>query len=887
MSGQTDKQIRFTFAVDQRSLEQTRNAIRQLTSDIKKLVETMDRAGSALGGLGRGGGGGLFGGMSGKAGGINPSQQATVKGGSLLTQGITADAKALSTSARLGVDAVRNLTTGLRDGVMGQVREIERLKGALKDLNGEFQKMGSQSAGSQDVGYMRVMQQTRQKLQNAIAGHEVANANQNRLIGEAGGLVGPGQRVVTRGGVDYVEDVNKARGPGLVQRAAEGYQSGGIMGGIGGVMGLSKMALGTIAASVAGGLALANAGLNAGQASAMTNAQYRLQEPLREGRMGARIGGSIGALGMGIRGGDLASSMAYANLLSTGKLGVTAGSGMDRDRIDVAMANAGMAPTLSDASGRVMDVAGRGVNRLFGRGGAGSDAAATSLRMKNEMAAMSAQKAEEMAEQVRNMVASSPKVASMLNETVSNAFGDIGMARTGAIGLGLNKTGTNTRLAEFKSRTLGAGYDPGAVASAMAQLGGQAGRGLMGAGQQMLSLGLGGFGNAGQIYGTGAQFGGGGRAGAAGLLGAAQHGLGRGGMDVTAGSTVAGMVSGLMTGGNFMGASGQGLMEAMLGAGQTGSTGGDMRMARVLQSGMGEYGRNLSGQTDNLQQGINMLAANASGAGGWYAKKALMGMDPAQMIEMQRTGKMPQHLADQGLTMENVQGYNKFRNQYAFSRYMDEEGAGTAVGASVAGVKAAGGVGEYMKAHGITANSKEGRRLLEQLGTARQATEGGSLEGNIGALYAEIAGDKSLVGGGKGHGAGAVGIKGTIVGQEAERQAKLATEMGEFQAKNYETIKGGISMMVDNEHQLAGLTSNLVKGATDFDAALKVMTTALMDSLSIINPAKAAELRKQAREIADKAKFHGEAPTVSRTGMGTVTIPSVGGGSRSSTTRTR
>jgi hypothetical protein len=279
-----------------------------------------------------------------------------------------------------------------------------------------------------------------------------------------------------------------------------------------------------------------------------------------------------------------------------------------------------------------------------------------------------------------------------------------------------------------------------------------------------------------------------------------------------------------------------------------------------------------------------MLAANASGARGWYAKKALMNMSPEQMIEAQRSGKLPQYMLDQGVTMGNLQGYNKYRNQFAFSRYIDQEGSGTATGASVAGVKAAGGVGEYMKAHGMTANSKEGRRLLEQLGTARQATEGGSLEGNVGALYAEIAGDKTLTGGGKGHGAGAVGIKGTIAGTEAERQAALATEMGQFQAKNYDTIKSGISMMASNEHALVGLTSDLVKGATDFDAALKVMTGALMDSLTVIAPAKAAELRKQAKEIADKARNHGEAPGPSRSGVSTVTIPSVGGGSRTSTT---
>lgn len=833
-----DKQVKFTFAVDQRSLEQTRNAIRQLTSDIKKLVETMDRAGSALGGLGKGGGGSLFGGMSGKTGGINPSAQATIKGGSMLTQGITADAKALSSSARLGVDAIRNLTTGLRDGVMGQVREIERLKGALKDLNSEFQRMGTQSAGAQDVGYMRVMQQTRQKLQNALADHEIASAGQQRLAAEAGGFVGPGQKLVNRGGVDYVSG-----------GAAGGGASGFDYLGAAKAFGMRMLAAGATVSMLA----------NRANQAEVGNAEYGLNVGMRGLANKARVGQSLGQLGMGIRGGDLASSMAYSYLERTGTLGSREGLGTDRERL--IQDKSGLSFTPGQLAGRAMDWVGRDIAGTARGPGANKLLSTSSMTEANLRAEQSAVIAEEKAKMVRDLVASSPKVASMLNETVSSAFGDIGIARTGAVGLGLNRAGTNTSLAEFKAHALAAGYDPSAVASARAQLGGQAGRGLMGAGQLMLGLGMGGFGNAGQIYGAGAQFGGGGGSKAAmALLMAAQHGMGRGGMDVTAGGSVASMAAGLMGGGNFMGSSGQGLMEGLMGAGTTGSTGGDMRMARILQSGMGEYGRNLSGQTDNLQQGINMLAANASGASGWYAKKALMGINPAQLIEMQRTGKLPQYLADQGLSMENVQGYNKFRNQYAFSRYMDEEGAGTAVGASVAGVKAAGGVGEYMRARGITANSKEGRRLLEQLGTARQATEGGDLESNIGALYAEIAGDKTLTGGGKGRGAGAVSIKGTIVGQEADRQAKMATEMGEFQAKNFETIKVGISGMVDNEHQLAGLTGDLVKDAAAFNGAIKSMTDAVMDVLSVIAPAKAAELRKQAKDIASHSKSTASPP---------------------------
>jgi hypothetical protein len=53
-------------------------------------------------------------------------------------------------------------------------------------------------------------------------------------------------------------------------------------------------------------------------AAQTTQAQYNLDLGMRAGRMGARIGGSVGQLGMGIRGGDLASSMVMEHLATNG-----------------------------------------------------------------------------------------------------------------------------------------------------------------------------------------------------------------------------------------------------------------------------------------------------------------------------------------------------------------------------------------------------------------------------------------------------------------------------------------------------------------------------------------------------------------------------------------
>jgi hypothetical protein len=850
-----DKQIKFTFAVDQRTLETARAAIKALTSDIKTLVETMSRAGAGMGTLGQGG---LFGGMSGKAGGINPAQQATIKGGSVMTQGIAADAKALSSSARLGIDAIRNMTTGLRDGVLGQVREIERLKSSLKDLNAEYERMGKGGPGGStriSPGYLAEMNHARQSLQNAIDNHEVSYSRSRGGL-HVEGFAEQGTKRVN--GIDMVTNaagnvVTPPNGPGAMAYAP-------------GVKGLAMALLAGIGTTSM----LAN---RANQAE-VGNAEYGLNVGMRGLANKARIGSSVGQLGMSIRGGDLASSMAYSYLERTGTLGSRDGLGTDRERM--IQEKSGLSSTPGQLGARAMDWIGRDISATQRGLGGNKLMSASSMAEANLRAEQSAVISEEKAKMVRDLVASSPKHAAFLNQAVSEAFGDIGMARTGGIGLGLNKTGTNTVLAEFKSRANKSGYSGEAWAGAMASAAPTTGYGLRGFGIQSLGLGLGGFGNANQVFAAGSQFGGGGRAGGQGLVNAVQHGIGRGGMDISAGSSLAGTAAGMMTGGNFYGSNGQAFMSGLMDVGTTGSVGGDMRMSRVMGAGLNEYGRSLSGQTDALQGGINMLSANASGAGGWYAKKALMTMDPALMLEIQRTGVVPQHLRDLGVTMDMVRDYNKTRNQFSFSRYMDEEGQGTAVGAAVAGVKAAGGVAEYMKQKGLTIHSKEGQRLIEQLGSARMMTMGGNIETNQGAILAELSGDKALAPGRHGHGAGAVGIKGTIQGAEAERQAKLQEEAGEFFAKNYETIKGGIRDMVTNEQALAGLTGHLVDDAKKFDEALQVLTGAIQKSLEVIAPSYAADLKKQAKEAASHGKTKAgpkpSLPKQSATGFGSERI---------------
>lgn len=856
-----DKAIKFTFSVDRRTLDAARAAIRELTSDIKTLVETMSRAHSGLQSIG--GGTGLFGGIGAKSGSgsINPGQQQAMRGGSMLTQGIAADAKALAASTKVGTDAIRSLTSGMRSGVNEQVRALAQLQQKIKEVEASLKSLKTLNpAGAyalEDLAGQAKMEAQLKSLRAQSA--SMASSSGARIMPDGTILAAPESEPF------YGSDgMGRQAGPGMMGRirsffgrgggAAAGARGGGGGGGgnagaglgaiegmlVGGVPYAStartilRAVFGSAAGQIAGGVGAFGTGFFGAASLANTQEQAAYQRllelPMRQGRLGARIGQSLGNLGMQIRGGDLASSIALTTVLQ-GQAQAMGTARIDEARRGIASEGAGLTFTAGNLFGRAGEAAGRFLS---------SDRHLGNRRLSQYQYLTSqipAQRAEEITEMIRNEIAKNPKLTSFYNETYGNSMSDIELARTGNISLKRNRDDTNMVLAEFKARAIAAGYSPGSVAGARASLGAQAGRGLMGAGQLMLGLGYGGLGNAGSIYGVGAQFGGGGRAGAMGLLNALQSGIGSGGMDVTAGGQVGDLVARAMAGGNFMAGSGQDLMRGLLSAGFTGTTGGDMRMARILQSGFGEYGRNLSGATDPLQQGINALAAVNSGARGYYAQQMLMQTDPASMLQMLRKDEVKGPLAGLGVGIGQLQAYNNFRNQYAFSRFIDVEGSGTDVGGAVSGVKSAGSVNAFLRKFKTRA---EQRHQLELLGTARMLTEGGSLEENMGALAVGTVADRLLTPDLRGKGAGAVSIKRTIAGAAAQNEAKGVSQLGEFQADNDYKIVAAIKDMFGKSEQLAGMTSNLVKGATDFDKALSALTAAIVKSLRQIDP-KAAD----------------------------------------------
>jgi hypothetical protein len=213
--------------------------------------------------------------------------------------------------------------------------------------------------------------------------------------------------------------------------------------------------------------------------------------------------------------------------------------------------------------------------------------------------------------------------------------------------------------------------------------------------------------------------------------------LGKGGMDVTAGSRVLGAAGQAMDAGNFLGFSGQaglGFMRNLASATMTGTPGGDMLRSQQVIAGMGTMQQMMSGQTDPLQQALNWSAAmKAAPGGGYAAHTALTDMDLATRSQILATGEVPTWMRDSGVTSEMVRSYVGAQTGTALARFTPGMGAGKELGEAVGRHKAAGGLG-YLKDF----QGNKGEELM-RLARAISLTRGTTMGAEYGALHMQLA----------------------------------------------------------------------------------------------------------------------------------------------------
>lgn len=780
MADEQGKQLKISIAVDNAALEQFKRAIREVTAEVSKLVETLNRAGGALGGAG----GGFV--RSSARGGFSAATGTTAGaqkpiGGAIATP-VEQIAASLRGTARGSVDALRQMESATRSFTERSSQNLRQFERALDSLAGKYKNLSGAANGVMLPGGGGFM--------------------------EGGGPLPRGadesfapNGIVNKGGIDYA-----AGPPGRMSRAwkfmnrpifgAGGIFSRGGGGGGGGDegggeeegggkgrkgifnalrQGASALGLPSFAGGVAGGVGAAVAGYQfvnqtmVGRDKFLANEAISSQFDMLNRR--SQINQTLGNMGQKLRY-DMATQRAMSKV-TPNDLRAALGPETFNALVTKAYQESGNTGNLKEVGKGVTDRAGKWFNGMFGNNALENGATGGSIGQSAEQRAVlermlgniPADQIGKLSEAIQKRGETlSVRDQSIIGQFQGSALGRMGLMRQAGVGERQVRLPTGQMITVNGAELLGQGtnFTSEEVAGMRANLGATAGRGLMGGfgrfgASSLLSMQAGGLGNAAQIGGIGAQYGNG-----AGLIGALQGGIGRGGLDVTAGGQIGGLVSGAMTQGNNS-IGGSEAMAGLLSAASTGGAGGDMRMARIMGAGLEGRNAQLGGQTDQLQSAINVLAANKAAPGlSVYGKHALQGVGSAQMIEMLRSGKVSPELADMGINIDQLRKYASTQSSFAFSRFIGGTGQGGAMEQAAIGARGAGGAKEYigglLSAQHLKAGSRAGRNLIQSqarlLGEALKATgQAGTNEQGMAMIMAELAEDKSLLPALKGHGA--------------------------------------------------------------------------------------------------------------------------------------
>ncbi len=452
------------------------------------------------------------------------------------------------------------------------------------------------------------------------------------------------------------------------------------------------------------------------------------------------------------------------------------------------------------------------------------------IALKRSQANQMALQAQRQQEQLERKMMEDPMMQARMNSQYSNALSDASMMRSfGMSGHQVlnKKTGERFDAGDYmRAKALGQNRDVGELSGAAQEMASVAGRGFLGKYGASLDAKTGGLHNAAQILGVGAQFGGGSYAAGKSFLGGIQGKIGRGGVDVTAGSQIAGFGASSMMASNFVGTSGSGLMSTLLDAAYTGTTGGDMRKARELAGGMEFREQRAAGGIDQLNKALNLSAAmKAAPEAPWTVRNTLASMQDASILDIIKTGKVPSILSDNGVTADMVEKYYSATNMTKFARFGSAAEYGTEEQReAVSRYREAGGVG-YMK--GMSKRERE--RETNLLAGAYSTGTGTTLTKARADLEIEESA-AGLLGGFTGHGAHDSFSKTSTAAKAGEAQkilmmtdAKAKAEASELFEKQFHMTPERVAA---NEKARVDGQKNMVPGG-DVGSAIGGVSTAL------------------------------------------------------------
>lgn len=709
------KKITLTFVLDH-SID---DAMKKIDLLIKKVQELADISkNSPL----LGGGGMSVGNQHAPAGGgsgpIRGAAQAANQGVAGVSGMVNSTVSAVTASTKAGVDALGQLGTAFKSFVSLTGVNLGQFLNTMAKVRGAFSALGGLGGGGARLGQLAAPP-SNPIITHTGGFHVPVRPMQLGLPGTGGPLgavMGPqgAQLALPLGPQQLPISAIAAQIPGIALTNA-GYATGAAAG-LGG-MGAGAALLGGLGfLALAGRAAYGVHGM--ARENELESLKFGLKSPFYVTSRQAAMGQNWGNSELAMRRGDLAevASIMAAAQSEQGKYIQSGQYGADRDRL-IDMKNPRTAieafknhqfmeyvtTDLAYGAGQLFDAISDGPKTRRLRHFDITRAVETEERI---MAEADAQQAEEQKQRQMD-----PVKMHRLNAIAAGAGGKMAMARAGGLGGGLIKIKGGLGAPHLIPTLLGLqviqdvkpdrmvdqlewlegaaktkGYSGADVIGMYQQMGATAGRGLMHAATyEMLEAQAGGLANASSLYGLGAQYNGGGTVGAGQFFKGLQGMIGAGGLDVTAASQVFALGQQAMTAGNF-GGGGSGLMQALAEATFTGTSGGDMRAARQLQSGFAAFGGVTQGTASNWQKAVNFSGAlqGAPGLGG-AGKTRLAEMDPATMLDVLKRGDaaLPHSLKAVGITAAVVKGQFQYLqktllSQFAHSRSDDATPMGQA-----------------------------------------------------------------------------------------------------------------------------------------------------------------------------------------------------------------
>ena len=789
------RQIRFQIAVDEVSARKAKALVDDLTRSVERLVQTASRAGSALQGLGGGGG------VSVTArrtpgpgqGGIGHMAAANAKGG-VVANILGGDASAVRNLVSSSQQAFSSVSAAIKTFVDRAESDVQRLTRAV----GQLQRgLGGLSGGVGSVSF------------GGPSSYAPGRGAGGTLLGMSGlpqALPGPGGAPMPLPGGGG----GAGRGPGGGGPKGPGF-FGGIWGGLGQVAGQGGVALPWQMAgqfgrfgALGGAIAAASLGYeymaNAGQETRIAQLQYTLNQPVSRLSQRAQVAAPFHQIYGRTRHGDVSYGMAVKEAL--GDSSVMASLRFSQaQREELAKRLSGITdPRIASLSGRLKSAVGDFAAQdaiVFGENLPYVER--KKLREITEEVALRGMSPEQAAQFQQTIDAKAalmdPRLAANANRLYHSAMGNTGMARHGFLSTGMTRDAQGNiighAMTDLEASLTAQGYSVGEYAGARRQLVSTAGKGYLGriGATRLLNMQYGGLQGADSLLRAGGILSGG-VGGGLSFLNGVQGSIGRGGLDVTAGSELfSALTQRMLATGQYQGNSAE--LFAQMAAGVVGGGAGapmdvaeQMRRAAMFEGGLANFGSLTSGAKAPLYQATSMFGAMGAMGGYGGGAEALMRMDPGLAMAIARGADIPDWAKGQGVTQEAAQKFLRYQRRAPLFEVVDDLVGGEA-GGLLKDVRAAeAGGGSFMDAFASRTKGMKGRaraheeqRLAELLGGVLY-TQGlaASPEAGAGTFLSQF-------GQGEGYGAGTLRGRGaSAAGPAGPEAAALQTEAAQLRA---------------------------------------------------------------------------------------------------------